>query len=104
MTSLRGIFSILAVLAGFAALPAAAGPARAQSGEPCLELRLGGKNALKIPCPEGLAELLDLPLFGTPPEEYENFAIDPNIPDDRDMVITPEWPHDEGMMTRPRTE
>lgn len=104
MTSSRGIFPVLAVLAGFAALSGASGPAHAESGEPCLELRLGGKSALKIRCPEGLAELLDLPLFATPPENNEDFAIDPDLPDDRDMVIAPEWPHDEGMVTRPETE
>lgn len=103
MTSLRKVFSTLAVLAVTVALLGASGPAWAQSGEPCVELRFGGKSALRIPCPAGLEEILDLPLFTTPPEHSENFAIDPDLPDDRNMDIDPKWPHDEGMVAKPGT-
>jgi hypothetical protein len=98
MRSMRRIF--MAVF-GLAALAAADAPAQAEPAEPCVELRLSGKRVVEIPCPEGLDRILELPLFRQPPRDENDFAIIPDIPDDRDMVIDPAWRHDEGMISEP---
>ncbi|MDH3229698.1 MAG: hypothetical protein OEN55_07905 [Alphaproteobacteria bacterium] len=98
MRSMRPIFDAVFVLVG---LTAAGSPALAGTDEPCVELRLHGKGVVQIPCPEGLDQIFELPLFRQAPEEKDDFAIVPDIPDDRDMVIDPEWPHDRGMITKP---
>ena len=98
MTPMRRIFVAVFVLAGLAATHA---PARAGPDAPCVELRLRGTGVVQIPCPEGLDQIFELPLFRQAPEEKDDFAIVPDIPDDRDMVIDPEWPHDRGMITKP---
>lgn len=101
MKSMRRIFAAVFVLGG---LTAADTPARAEPGEPCVELRLRGTDVLEIPCPEGLDRIFELPLFRQAPEEERDFAIVPDIPDDRDMVIDPEWPHDRGIIAEPDSD
>jgi hypothetical protein len=98
MRSMRRIFMAVFGLAGLAA---AGSPSLAGTDEPCVELRLSGKRVVEIPCPEGLDRILELPLFRQAPGEENNFAIVPDIPDDRDMVIDPAWRHDEDMISEP---
>ncbi|UCH75800.1 MAG: hypothetical protein JSU82_08230 [Rhodospirillales bacterium] len=98
MTSTRGILATVVVLAGslWPTHSAQAGPEA-----PCLELRLGGESVVRLPCPEGLSEVLELPLFRPPPDDRDDFAIVPELPDDRYMAIDPAWPHDGGMIADP---
>jgi hypothetical protein len=94
----RRILTILFVLAG---LSAAGSVLIARAGEPCITFGFKSGEVLEIPCPRDLAEALDLPLFQPKPRDGDGFHIQPDIPDDRDMVIDPGWRHDRGIDAEP---
>lgn len=76
------------VAATLAAMPTVAQEAGEPGGarETCAEVSLDGDLEFNIPCPPGIRPLLEhLPRPADPPPR-------------RDIVIDPEWPHDQAMI------
>ena len=90
-----GIFAIaLAVAPAFAQEADNSGRAR----ETCFEVSLDGDFRLKIPCPPGTRPLLEkLPLLAEPTPRRD-IVIDPEWPHDQAMVAEHDWPHDWAMI------
>lgn len=90
-------------LAGLAALTAALAVAQEAEERParketCLEVSLGGDYKFRIPCPEGARPLLEkLP---RPAEQAprRDIVIDPQWPHDQAMAADRDWPHDSAMI------
>jgi hypothetical protein len=74
-------FILWIVAATLAAAPTLAQEAR----ETCAEVSLDGDLEFNIPCPPGIRPLL------------EHFPRPADPPPRRDIVIDPEWPHDQAM-------
>lgn len=91
------------VLAGLATLAAA--PALAQEAEEprarketCLEVGLDGDYKFKIPCPPGIRPLLEQLPRPAEPAPRRDIVIDPEWPHDQAMVSEHDWPHDSAMI------
>lgn len=93
MKTTRRVFAATLALAGLSLAPT-----QVQAGETCLELQLGGGNAVEIPCPEGTRPLLEkLPRLAEPTPRRD-IAIDPQWPHDQAMVAERDWPYDNAMI------
>ena len=80
----KAIISLIFAVAATPALAQQAEESRARK-ETCLEVSVDGDYKFKIPCPRGTRPLLEkLPRLAEPAPH-------------RDIVIVPEWPHDQAM-------
>lgn len=90
---------------GFVAIALAAAPAFAQEAqdpgrahETCFEVSLDGDFKLKIPCPPGTRPLLEKLPLPAEPTPRRDIVIDPEWPHDQAMVAEHDWPHDWAMI------
>ncbi len=85
-------------LAGLVTLAAAALAQEPQdsrdSTETCLTVSAGGDYKYEFPCPQGLRPLLEQ-LY---PPPRRDIVIDPQWPHDQAMLTDPDWPHDWAMV------
>jgi len=94
-----------AFASGLFAIALAAAPALAQEAdgpgyarETCFEVSLDGDFKLKIPCPPGTRPLLEKLPLPAEPAPRRDIVIDPEWPHDQAMVAEHDWPHDWAMI------
>jgi len=94
-----------AFASGLFAIALAAAPAFAQQAEDpgraretCFEVSLDGDFKLKIPCPPGTRPLLEKLPLPAEPAPRRDIVIDPEWPHDQAMAVEHDWPHDWGMI------
>ena len=71
-------------------------PGRAK--ETCLEVSLDGDYKFKIPCPQGTRPLLEKLPRPAEPAPRRDIVIDPEWPHDQAMIQEHDWPHDWAMI------
>lgn len=73
----------------------AAAPTHAQeAGETCAEVSLDGDLEFNIPCPPGIRPLLEHLPRPADPAPRRDIVIDPEWPHDQAMAAEHDWPHD----------
>jgi hypothetical protein len=94
-----------AILSIIFAVTLAAAPVLAQEAEEpgraketCLEVSLDGDYKFKIPCPQGTRPLLEKLPRPAEPAPRRDIVIDPEWPHDQAMVAEHDWPHDWAMI------
>ena len=90
----------LACVAALAAAPALAQEAEepGRAKETCLEVSLDGNYKFKIPCPQGARSLLEKLPRPADPAPRRDIVIDPEWPHDQAMAAEHDWPHDRAMI------
>lgn len=90
----------LAGVVTFAASPALAQEAEepGRVKETCLEVSLDGDYKFKIPCPPGTRPLLEQLPRPAEPAPRRDIVIDPEWPHDQAMVAEHDWPYDRAMV------
>jgi len=104
MAGMIGRLSALAIL--LAAAPGLAQEVEepAAGRETCAEVGLDGALKLKIPCPPGTRGLLQQLPRPADPAPRRDIVIDPEWPHDQAMVEEHDWPHDWAMVVPPPDE
>lgn len=89
---------------GIVAAALTATPALAQEAEEpgrektCAEVSLDGDYELNIPCPPGIRPLLEQLPRPAEPTSRRDIVIDPEWPHDQAMAAEHDWPHDWAMI------
>ena len=88
-----------------AATPALAQEAKAsgRASETCLKVSFDGDYKIEIPCPPGARRRLEQLPRPADPAPRHDIVIDPEWPHDQAMATEPDWPHDSAMIA-PRAE
>ena len=89
------IFAVT-VAAPLALAQEAGGPGRTK--ETCAEVSFDGDYELKIPCPPGTRPLLEHLPRPAEPAPRRDIVIDPEWPHDQAMIQEHDWPHDWAMV------
>lgn len=64
------------------------------AGKTCAEISLDGDFKMKIPCPPGTRQLLEKLPQPAEPTPRRDIVVDPEWPHDQAMVAEDNWPHD----------
>jgi hypothetical protein len=90
----------LASFAAFAAATALAQEAEEPRAgkETCLEVSLDGDYKFKVPCPRSTRPLLGKLPRPAEPAPRRDIVIDPEWPHDQAMLAEHDWPHDQAMI------